>query len=131
MTANDIGGMIFALTLVANDQASFDTLLEWTEVNLSEGDLSTRLPAWKWGIKEGEGKILVQTQLGSDLWIAYTLSSGKLWQDRRYAVLSSVLAERIREETAQLPKLGLILLDLMALRTKTLGLNQAMPHCCP
>ncbi|MBE0350145.1 cellulose synthase complex periplasmic endoglucanase BcsZ [Pseudoalteromonas lipolytica] len=99
--------------LVANDQASFDTLLEWTEVNLSEGDLSTRLPAWKWGIKEGEGKILDSNPASdSDLWIAYTLSqAAKLWQDRRYAVLSSVLAERIiREETAQLPKLGITLL---------------------
>ena len=53
-------GQSYALffALLANDKASFDKLLEWTEVHLSEGDLSTRLPAWQWGIKQNQGQIL-------------------------------------------------------------------------
>lgn len=109
-------GQSYALffALVANDQTSFDALLNWTQVHLSEGDLSTRLPAWKWGInKKGEGNILDSNPASdSDLWIAYALSQAAiLWQERRYAVLSSVIAQRIiREETAYLPNLGLTLL---------------------
>lgn len=108
-------GQSYALlfALLANDKASFDKLLEWTEVHLSEGDLSTRLPAWQWGIKQSQGQIIDSNPASdSDLWIAYTLSqAAMLWNERRYAVLSSVLAERIiREETAQIPNLGLTLL---------------------
>lgn len=108
-------GQSYALffSLVANDKSTFDSLLDWTEIHLSEGDLSTRLPAWQWGGEKGEGKILDSNPAAdSDLWIAYTLSqAAKLWQERRYAVLSSVLAERIiREETARIPNLGLTLL---------------------
>ncbi|MFL6704996.1 MAG: glycosyl hydrolase family 8, partial [Paraburkholderia graminis] len=40
-------GLFFAL--VANDRASFDRLLHWTENNLAEGDLTAHLPAWLWG----------------------------------------------------------------------------------
>ena len=108
-------GQSYALffALLANDKASFDKLLEWTEVQLSEGDLSTRLPAWQWGIKNNQPQILDSNPASdSDLWIAYTLSQAAiLWNERRYAVLSSVMAERIiREETAYIPNLGLTLL---------------------
>lgn len=109
-------GQSYALffALLANDQASFEQILQWTQTHLAEGDLSTRLPAWQWGIDgNGKGKILDSNPASdSDLWIAYTLSQAAiLWQERRYAVLSSVMAERIiREETAYLPNLGLTLL---------------------
>ena len=109
-------GQSYALffALIANDRATFDKLLEWTEVNLAEGDLSTRLPAWQWGIDErGKESILDSNPASdSDLWIAYTLSqAAMLWQDRRYSVLAAVMAKRImREETAYIPNLGLSLL---------------------
>ncbi|MFP4905648.1 glycosyl hydrolase family 8, partial [Paraburkholderia sp. BR14261] len=41
-------GQSYALffALVANDRASFDKVLTWTENNLAQGDLATHLPAW-------------------------------------------------------------------------------------
>ncbi|MGS0536213.1 cellulose synthase complex periplasmic endoglucanase BcsZ [Pseudoalteromonas sp. SaAl2] len=109
-------GQSYALffALIANDQATFDKILDWTQINLAEGDLSTRLPAWQWGInKQGQETILDSNPASdSDLWIAYALSqAAQLWQDRRYSVLAAVMAKRIiREETAYLPNLGLSLL---------------------
>lgn len=109
-------GQSYALffALVANDQATFDRVLNWTQEHLAEGDLSTRLPAWLWGIDENNnGKILDSNPAAdSDLWIAYSLSQAALlWDERRYAVLASVLAQRIiREETTYIAGLGLSLL---------------------
>jgi len=105
-------GLFFAL--VANDKPMFDKLLNWTEKHLSEGDLSARLPAWLWGKRDNStyGIIDSNPASDSDIWIAYALAeASELWNDRRYAVLSSVLASRIlREETHYLPELGLTLL---------------------
>lgn len=44
----------------------------------------------------------------ADLWIAYTLlEAGRLWHQRRYTALGTVMARNIvREETASLPGLG-------------------------
>ncbi|HEY1607775.1 MAG TPA: cellulose synthase complex periplasmic endoglucanase BcsZ [Paraburkholderia sp.] len=44
-------GQSYALffSLVANDRATFDKVLGWTENNLAAGDLTTHLPAWVWG----------------------------------------------------------------------------------
>ncbi|WP_213608700.1 cellulose synthase complex periplasmic endoglucanase BcsZ [Pseudoalteromonas sp.] len=110
-------GQSYALffALVANDKAAFDNILDWTQEHLSEGDLSTRLPAWKWGINKdnNKGGILDSNPASdSDLWIAYSLSQAAiLWNERRYSVLAAVLAKRIiREETAYIDGLGLSLL---------------------
>jgi endoglucanase len=48
-------GQSYALffALVANDRATFDKVLSWTENNLAQGDLATHLPAWIWGRREG------------------------------------------------------------------------------
>jgi len=100
--------------LVAGDRERFERLLRWTEDNLCAGDLTARLPAWLWGKREGDSWGVIDDNAASDadLWIAYALAeAGRLWVDRRYRALSSVLAARIvREETADLPGLGLTLL---------------------
>ena len=100
--------------LVANDQVRFEQLLRWTEDNLAGGDLTMRLPAWLWGRRDDGswGVIDENSAADADLWLAYTLGeAGRLWQQRRYVALSSLLAERVlREETAQLPGLGRTLL---------------------
>ena len=105
-------GLFFAL--VANDQYAFNKLLNWTQIHLAEGDLSARLPAWKWGKKSNGryGIIDSNPASDSDLWIAYALAeAGELWQERRYKVLASLMASRIlREETVELAGLGLTLL---------------------
>ncbi|MFZ6675848.1 cellulose synthase complex periplasmic endoglucanase BcsZ [Undibacterium sp. Xuan67W] len=109
-------GQAYALffALVANDRKSFNLLLSWTEANLAEGDLTARLPAWLWGKKDDGswGVIDKNPASDADLWLAYTLGeAANVWNDKRYAALSTLIAKRIlREETATLPKLGLTLL---------------------
>ncbi len=105
-------GMFFAL--VANDRPTFDKLLEWTENNLSAGDLSAHLPAWLWGKDDKNSWKVLDGNSASDadLWIAYDLlEAGRLWQSRRYQTLGTLLLQRIgREEVADIPGLGLMLL---------------------
>ena len=105
-------GLFFAL--IANDTKSFERILSWTEKNLAAGDLTARLPAWQWGKKnDGDwGVIDNNSASDADLWIAYTLiEAGRLWKNPKYNAIGELLAERImREETAQIPELGLTLL---------------------
>lgn len=109
-------GQAYALffALVANDRPMFEKLLRWTENNLCEGDLTARLPAWLWGKRpDGSwGVIDGNAASDADLWIAYALGeAGRLWNDRQYRALSTLLGARIlREETAQIPGLGTTLL---------------------
>ncbi|PJI96700.1 endoglucanase [Acidovorax sp. 69] len=109
-------GQAYALffALVANDRPMFDKLLRWTENNLCEGDMTARLPAWLWGKRpDGTwGVIDANAASDADLWIAYALGeAGRLWNERSYRALSSLLAARIlREETADIPGLGPTLL---------------------
>jgi endoglucanase len=109
-------GQAYALffALVAGERARFERILRWTEDNLAGGDLSLRLPAWQWGRRDdgGWGVLDDNPAADADLWLAYALGeAGRLWKDRRYVALSSLVAERIvREETALLPGLGRTLL---------------------
>ncbi|WP_019451849.1 cellulose synthase complex periplasmic endoglucanase BcsZ [Cupriavidus sp. BIS7] len=113
-------GQAYALffALVANDRAAFDKLLAWTENNLAQGDLTAHLPAWIWGKRtDGEhagtwGVIDANPASDADLWIAYALlEAGRLWKERRYTALGTLVARRaLREESAVLPGLGRTLL---------------------
>lgn len=105
-------GLMFAL--IANDRTSFDLILRWTEDNLGNGDLTSQLPAWNWGKRTDDswGVIDSNAAADADLWIAYALSeAGRLWKNPKYTALAELLAARIlREETAEIPGLGLALL---------------------
>ena len=105
-------GLFFAL--VANDRQAFEKILRWTENNLAAGDLTSRLPAWQWGLRDdGDwGVVDDNPAADADLWIAYALGeAGRLWNDRRYVALANLLANRIwREETVDIPGLGRTLL---------------------
>ena len=105
-------GMFFAL--VANDRGHFDQLLNWTELNLSQGDLAAHLPGWEWGrASDGQWHLLDGNSASdADLWISYTLiEAGRLWNEPRYTALGKRLGERIAsEEVVALPKFGLMLL---------------------
>ncbi|WP_190286326.1 cellulose synthase complex periplasmic endoglucanase BcsZ [Cupriavidus cauae] len=114
-------GQAYALffALVANDRPTFERLLAWTENNLAEGDLASRLPAWIWGKREAAdgkpeswGVLDANPASDADLWIAYALlEAGRLWQERRYTALGTVIARQVvRQETALLPGLGRTLL---------------------
>lgn len=104
--------MFFAL--VANDVPRFASLLRWTEDNLAGGDLTARLPAWRWG-KRDDGSYGVQdanAASDADLWMAYTLGeAARLWNRPAYGALAALLAARIgREESAVLGTLGAVML---------------------
>jgi endo-1,4-beta-D-glucanase Y len=130
-------GQSYALffALVANDRAAFNKILQWTENNLAQGDLTAHLPAWIWGRTDIDEKgapvassaaaatsatSAAQSSKGTwgvidsnsasdaDLWIAYTLlEAGRLWNERRFTALGTVMARNIvRSETAILPGLG-------------------------
>lgn len=109
-------GQSYALmfALIANDRASFELILRWTEDNLANGDLTGQLPAWQWGKREDDSWGVIDSAAASDadLWIAYALSeAGRLWKIQKYTALAELLAARIlREETAEIPGLGLTLL---------------------
>lgn len=109
-------GQAYALffSLVANDRATFDKLLNWSEKNLAEDDLVTHLPSWLAGEQEDAtvGVLDKNSASDADLWMAYALGeAGRLWSDRRYVALSSLIANRIlATETLDVPGLGLVLL---------------------
>jgi endoglucanase len=109
-------GQAYALffALADNDRACFDRLLTWTQANLANGDLQTRLPAWLWGKnKDGEWKTLDPNSASdADLWMAYTLvEAGRLWKYPTYANLGRrMMAEIANSEVADLPGFGLMLL---------------------
>lgn len=88
-------GLFFAL--VANDQAAFAQLLDWTVDNLAAGDLSARLPAWQWGKNaQGHWGVLdTNNASDSDLWLAYSLlEAGRLWKKPDYSQLGRELLWR-------------------------------------
>lgn len=109
-------GQSYALmfALIANDRTTFDRIVRWTENNLAYGDLTANLPAWQWGqrVDDSWGVIDDNAASDADLWIAYALNeAGERWKIQRYTALAELLATRIlREETADIPGLGLVLL---------------------
>ena len=64
--------MFFAL--VDNDRETFEEMLQWTENNLSAGDITKNFAAWLWG-KDGSQWTILDTNnaVDSDMWIAYCL----------------------------------------------------------
>ena len=89
-------GMFFAL--VANDRQSFAAILNWTQENLANGDLTARLPAWHWGRDAQDmWRVLDENSASdADLWIAYCLlEAGRLWDVPRYVALGELLATRL------------------------------------
>lgn len=109
-------GQAYALffALVAGERARFGRLHAWTRDNLAAGDLTDRLPAWKWGrTPAGEWGVLDENSAAdADLWIAYTLvEAGRLWNLPAYTAAGTKLAGIIaRREVATLPGLGAMLL---------------------
>jgi endoglucanase len=113
-TVSEAQAYALFFALVSNDRPGFERLLRWTEDNLCQGDLSAHLPAWQWGRQDSGqwGVIDSHSASDADLWLAYALGeAGRLWGERRYSALSRLVSARIlREETADLPGLGLTLL---------------------
>lgn len=104
-------GLFFAL--VAQDRKTFDSLLGWTENNLSAGNLGKQLPAWIWG-KKGEnwGIIDANSASDADLWIAYALlEASRVWCHLPYADKARALGKLILDqESMNVSGLGLSIL---------------------
>jgi endoglucanase len=110
MTTSEGESYALFFSLVANDRARFDQILNWTRNNLADGDLTTHLPGWEWG-KAADGKwglLDSHTAADADLWICYDLAeAGRLWHEPRYTALASIMAERIAHvEVVNLPGFG-------------------------
>lgn len=114
LTVSEAQAYALFFALVANDRKTFDTVLQWTENNLTQGDLTSRLPAWKWGLRDDGtwGVIDANAASDADLWIVYSLGeAGRLWRNLRFSNLSASIAERVlREETTEIKGLGRVLL---------------------
>ena len=108
-------GQSYALffALVAQDKKAFDAVLQWTENNLSAGDLGKQLPAWIWG-KKGEswGVIDANSASDADLWIAYALlEASRVWCNPGYADKARALGDLIlNQESMEVSGLGLSIL---------------------
>jgi endoglucanase len=102
------------LALVADDRRTFDAVERWVRDNLAAGDLTQRLPAWRWGHGEdGRWDVLdAHSASDADLWLAYDfLEAGRLWRDERLSQLGEHLARRILdEEVVTVAGLGPVLL---------------------
>lgn len=108
-------GQSYALffALVAQDRLAFDSILTWTENNLSGGDLGKNLPAWIWGKKGDDwGVIDSNSASDADLWIAYALlEASRVWCHAPYAEKARALGEIIlNKETIEVDGLGLSVL---------------------
>lgn len=102
--------MFFAL--VADDRETFAKLLEWTEKNLSKGDITKNLPSWLWG-KTGNDWGIIDTNnaTDSDLWIAYDLlEAARLWNEPAYEEKARAMMERLKRDVRDVPNLGKVLL---------------------
>jgi endo-1,4-beta-D-glucanase Y len=109
--------------------------LHWTEDNLAAGDLTARLPAWKWGKRDDNtwGVIDANAASDADLWIAYALAeAGQLWKEPKFTALSRLLAERIvREESVALAGTGRTLLPGPQGFTPEAGVYRLNPSYLP
>lgn len=96
--------------LVANDRGRFDTLLQWTDRHLAQGELGDRLPGWRWGRHDDGRWTLLDANAAADadLWLAHTLfEAARLWREPRHRTLATRLLARIREqEVVEVPGLG-------------------------
>ena len=104
--------MFFAL--VANDRADFDRVLNWTQSNLAQGDLTTHLPAWLWGQSQNSHGVILDSDSASDadIWTAYSLiEAGRLWDEPRYSNTGRQMLVLIaNNEVADLPDFGPMLM---------------------
>lgn len=109
-------GQAYALTfaLIANDPPAFARILAWTDNNLSAGEPSRVLPAWRWGrAADGRWGVLDRNSAAdADLWMSYALAqAGRLWHQDAYTEASRAMTALIeRDEVALVPGLGATLL---------------------
>lgn len=104
--------MFFAL--VANDQASFARIWQWTKENLAGNNVDDNLPAWLWGksVDGSWGAIDKNSASDADLWIAYSLlEAGRIWRIETYTTDALKMIAKIEAvEVVTIPTVGNFLL---------------------
>ena len=104
-------GLFFAL--VAGDREAFAGMADWTEKNLSGGDITKTLPSWLWGSIRADrwGVIDTNNAVDSDMWIAYAfLEAGRLWKNETYAAKGRAMMALLKHEVRTVDGLGSVLL---------------------
>lgn len=108
-------GQSYALffALVANDKATFEALLKFTETELARGSFKDNLPAWLYGI-DNTGKDLLDKNnaTDSDLWIAYDLlEASRIWGIPEYKEKALYILANLKQKCIyNHKKLGQIIL---------------------
>lgn len=94
-------GQSYALffSLVANDQKTFDEILNFTENNLASKSFKNNLPAWIYGTIDGEEKIIdANNATDSDLWIAYSLlEASRIWGKTEYKTKALNIIDNLKK----------------------------------
>ena len=111
-------GQSYALffALVANDRTAFAALSDWTEKNLSAGDITKALPSWLWGqTRAGDrnawGVIDTNNAADSDMWIAWCyLEAGRLWNKSEYTAKGRAMLELLKKEVRDVENLRKVIL---------------------
>ncbi|MDO5532101.1 cellulose synthase complex periplasmic endoglucanase BcsZ [Sutterella sp.] len=108
-------GQSYALffALVANDPVRFDAILDWTEKNLSGGDITKTLPAWLWGrTTNGSWGVLdTNNATDSDMWIAYALlEAGRIWERKDLTAKGLAMMGLLKAHVREVENLGSVLL---------------------
>jgi endoglucanase len=109
-TTSEAQSYVLFHALVADDRATFQRILDWTENNLAGGHLEQQLPAWLWG-KDSTGQWTVLDRnpaSDADMWLSYVLlEAGRHWHVKRYTRLGKALLTQIEtREITRLPGLG-------------------------
>lgn len=100
-TTSEAQSYALFFAMIANDKDSFEKILNWTNDNLADGVLGSRLPAWLWGLKDDQkwGVIDNNSASDSDIWIAFVLlQAGRSWNNSDYTTLGDTLLRRIKEK---------------------------------
>ena len=112
-TSSEAQAYSLFMSLIENDQSTFNTILAWTQTNMARKDLSQNLPGWSWGKRaDGSWAILDRNSASdADLWLAYTLfQAGTLWKEPKFTSLAHSILENIkRNEIVNIPGFGIML----------------------
>lgn len=113
-TVSEAQAYALVFAWIADDRPAFERVLAWTENNLAGGDLTARLPAWRWGRRDDGSWGVVDANAASDadLWLAYVLDhAARQWGVARHAEQAAALRRRIaRDEVVVVDGLGPVLL---------------------
>ncbi|RDK08348.1 cellulose synthase complex periplasmic endoglucanase BcsZ [Cupriavidus lacunae] len=105
-------GMVFAL--IADDRDTFDRLWQWSVVNLGDGRVDDKLPAWQWGRRnDGTWGVMDRNSAAdADLWFAFALAeAARWWNAPAYASAARALLRLVAaREVVTLPGFGPMLL---------------------